>query len=60
MSGTGPAMAIYEVMKRIRKILIRAVDKKDIVCVGVVSSDFNRFEYDGTSSGKVSVIFCSG
>lgn len=51
-------MAIYEPTKRMRKILIRVVDNKVIVCVGVVSSGFSRFEYDG--SGTVSVMFCSG
>lgn len=34
-------MAIYEPTKRMRKILIRVVNKKVIVCVGVVSSDLN-------------------
>ena len=58
MSGTGPAMAIYEVRKRMREVLIRVVDKKVIVCVGVVSGDCGRFEYD--DSGKVSVLFCGG
>lgn len=52
------AMGKYEATKRTRKILIRVVDKKFIVCVGVVSSDCGRFEYDG--SGKVSVMFCGG
>lgn len=54
-SGTGPAMAIYEVMKRMRKILIRVIDKNVIVCVGVVGSEFSRFECDG--SGRDSVMF---
>ena len=54
-SGTGPAMAIYEVKKRMRKILIRVMDKKVIVCVGVVGCDFSRSECDG--SGKDSVMF---
>ena len=57
-SGTGPAMAIYELTKRMRKTLIRVIDKKVIVCVGVVSSDFSRFECDG--SGKDSVVFFGG
>lgn len=53
-SGTGPAMAIYEEMKRMRKILIKVVEKKTIVCVGVVSV----VEYDGND--EVSVMFCGG
>ena len=47
-------MAIYEEMKRMRKILIKVVEKKTIVCVGVVSV----VEYDGND--EVSVMFCGG
>lgn len=57
-SGTGPAMAICELTRRTRKILIREIDKKGIVCVGVVGSDFSRFECGG--SGKDSVMICRG
>jgi hypothetical protein len=42
------AMGIYEATKRMRKNLIRVVDKKVIVCVSVVSSECGRFEYDGS------------
>ena len=34
------------------------MDKKVIVCVGVVGCDFSRIECDG--SGKDSVMFCGG